>query len=236
MSKGRGAPSGTASASPGLSPLTQSSPAVSTDDSNKPIKLAVKGSALPSAVPLPGQDGGDPIKREGGLPLWPLAVPIAGGLIAYGVYRGTKKDDTPESELPTEALIAAPGLVVGPAKIAGGLIRNVAKGAAIKTLGDMAVTGVVAAGILVAGGAAVIVTVNHGLNEMIAAQDKYNAAIDTRRDDQQRNRRHTTQPTTVPSFSPVHQAPRIQTHSKKNYILRMDDGNAWRNAMSSRSM
>ncbi len=60
MSKSRGAPSGTTSASPGLSPLTQGSPVVSTDDSNKPIKLAVKGGALPVAVPLPDQ----PRKRQ----------------------------------------------------------------------------------------------------------------------------------------------------------------------------
>ena len=177
MSKGRGAPSGTASASPGLSPLTQDSPVVSADDSNRPIKLAVKG----SAVPVPGQDGGDPIKREGGLPLWPLAVPFAGGFIAYGLYRGNKKADAQEPEQPpVETLIAAPGLV------ADSVVRNAAKVAAIKTLGDIAITGVVAAGILVVGGTAVIVTANHGLNKMIAAQDKYNEAIDIRRDDQQR--------------------------------------------------
>lgn len=60
MSKGRGAPSETASASPGLSPLAQGSRAVSTDGPNKPIKLAVKGSAVPIAVPLSGQ----PRKRQ----------------------------------------------------------------------------------------------------------------------------------------------------------------------------
>lgn len=199
MSKGRSAPFGTDSTSPGVSPLKQGSPVVTADDSNKPIKLAVKGSALPGAVPVPGQDGGDPIKREGGLPLWPLAVPIAGGLIAYGLYHGTKKADAQEAEQsPAAAFIAAPGVIVEPANIAGGVIRNVAKGAVIKTLGDIAVTGVVAGGILVAGGTAVILTVNYGLNEMIAAQDKYNDAIDTRRDDQQRNRPSNTQPTTIP--------------------------------------
>ncbi|OGR90536.1 MAG: hypothetical protein A2V88_17355 [Elusimicrobia bacterium RBG_16_66_12] len=180
MSKGRSAPSGTASASPGLSPLTQGPPVVSVDDSNKPIKLAMKGSTLPSLVPTPGQDGDEPIKREGGLPLWPLAVPIAGGLIAYGLYRGTKKADSQESEQPAVgALLTAPGLIAEPANIAGGVIRTAAKGVAIKTLGDVAITGVVAAGILVVGGTAAIVTVNHGLNDMIAAQDKYNAEIDT---------------------------------------------------------
>ncbi|MDO8756743.1 MAG: hypothetical protein Q7J64_01915, partial [Elusimicrobiota bacterium] len=193
MSKGRSAPSGEASSSPDLSPLKQSPPVVTADDSNKPIKLAVKGSALSSLVPTPGQDGTEPIKREGGLPLWPLAVPIAGGLIAYGLYRGSKQTGAQETEQPSVGvLLATPGLVAGPTEVAGGVVRNVAKGIVVKTLGDIAVTGVVAAGILVAGGTAVIVTVNHGLNEMIAAQDKYNAAIDTHRDDQQRSVRPTS--------------------------------------------
>lgn len=184
MSKGRSAPSGTASASPGLSPLKQGSPVVTADGSNKPIKLPIKGSALPSAVPLPGQNDGDPIKREGGLPLWPLAVPFAGGLIAYGLYRGNKQTDAQETEQPpVGAFIATPGLVTGPGEVAGGMVRNVAKGAVVKTLGNIAVTGAVAAGMLVVGGTAVILTVNHGLNEMIEAQDKYNEAIDTHRDD-----------------------------------------------------
>lgn len=188
MSKGRSAPSETASPSPGLSRLTQGAPVVSTDDSSKPIKLAVKGSALPNPVPAPGQDGAEPIKREGRLPLWPLAVPIAGGLIAYGLHRGTKKDGAQESEQPAVgALLTTPGLVAGSTEAAGSVARNVAKVAAIKTLGDIGITGVVAAGILVVGGTAVILTVNHGLNEMIAAQDKYNEAIDTHRDDQRRS-------------------------------------------------
>lgn len=187
MSKGRRAPSGTSSAMPGLSPLTQGSLVVAADDSNKPIKLAIKGSVLPSAVPIPGQDGVEPLKRKGGLPLWPLAVPFAGGLIAYGFYRGSKQTDTQETEQPPiGALLAAPGLVTGPGELAGGVARNAAKVAVVKTLGDIAITGVAAVGILVAGGTAVIVTVNHGLNEMIAAQDKYNEAIDTHRDNQPR--------------------------------------------------
>ena len=184
LSKGRSAPSGTASSSPGLSPLMQGPPVVSADDSNKPFKLAVKGSALPSTVPVPGQAETEPLKREGGLPLWPLAVPFAGGLIAYGLYRGSKQTDAHETEQPpVGALIAAPGLVVEPANIAGGVIRNVAKGSAIKTLCDIAFTGLVAAGILVAGGPALILPGNPVLNAMIAAQDKYNEAIDTHRDD-----------------------------------------------------
>lgn len=186
MSKGRSAPSGTASASPSPSPRTRGPSVVSADDSNKPFKLAVKSSALPSTVPVPGLSETEPLKRGGGLPLWPLAVPIAGGLIAYGVYRGTKQTDAKETEQPAiGALITAPGLVTGSAEVADGVIRNVAKGAAVTTLGDIVVTGVVAAGILVAGGTAVILTVNHGLNEMIAAQDKYNEAIDARRNDKQ---------------------------------------------------
>jgi tetratricopeptide (TPR) repeat protein len=207
MSKGRGAPSGAASTSPGLSPLKQGSPVVTADDSKKTIKLAVKGSALPSAVPVPGQDGSEPIKRNGGIPLWPLAVPFAGGLIAYGLYRGSKQTDAQETEQsPAGALLAAPGLVAGPAEVAGGVVRNVAKGLVVKTLGDIAVTGAVAAGILVAGGTAVIATVNHGLNEMIAAQDKYNAAIDMHRDDQQRSVR----PTSIEDKSDLRAASRGQ--------------------------
>lgn len=167
MSKGRSAPSGTSSASSGLAPLTQGSPVVSADDTNKPIKLAVKGSAVPNAVPSPGQDGEGPIKREGGLPLWPLAVPFAGGLIAYGLYRGTKKTDAQESEQPaTGALLAAPVLVAGSTEVGGGVVSSVAKVAVVKTLGDIAITGVSAVGILVVGGAAIILTVNSGLNEI----------------------------------------------------------------------
>lgn len=184
MSKGRSAPSGTASASPSLSPLTQGSPGVSTDDSNKPLKLAVKGSAFPGLVPTPGQVGTEPIKREGGLPLWPLAVPLAGGLIAIGLYRGGKQSGEEEAgRPPAEALISAPLISAEPAALVGGAARNIAKGAVLKTLGDIAVTGVAAVGILVTGGTALIVATNHGLNEVIAAQDKYNEAIDTHRDD-----------------------------------------------------
>lgn len=184
MSKGRSAPSGTVSPSQGLSPLMQGPPIIAADDSSKPFKLTVNGSALPNPVPAPDQAEAEPPKREGDLPLWPLAVPFAGGLIAYGLYRGTKKADARESEQPAVgALITVPGLVAEPANIAGGVIRTAAKGAAIKTLGDITVTGVVAAGILVAGGTAVILTVSYGLNEMIAAQDKYNEAIDTHRND-----------------------------------------------------
>lgn len=188
MSKGRRAPSGTATSSPGPSTLTQGSPAVSANDSSKPFKLSVKGSAQPTAVPNPGHTGTEPTKREGGLPLWPLAVPVAGGLIAYGVYRGTKQTAAQETEQSTaSALITASPSLVEPAKVAGGVIRNVAKAAAAKTLGDIAVTGAAAVGILVAGGAVIILTVNHGINEMIAAQDKYNEAIDTHRDDRRRS-------------------------------------------------
>lgn len=62
------------------------------------------------------------------------------------------------------------------------------KVAAGGTLGELAVTGVAAGAVLVLGGAVVIFSVNYGLNEMIAAQDKYNQAIDTRRDDSPKSR------------------------------------------------
>lgn len=180
LSKGRSVPSGTGASAPGASSLTQGQAAVSADDSSKPYKLSVKGSVQVSAVPSPGEAEKVPAKRKG-LPLWPLAVPLAGGLIAYGVYRGTKQPEAQETEQPAiGALLTSPALVK-PGKLAGGVFRTIAKGAVIKTLGDIAVTGAVAAGVLVAGGAVVIMTVNHGLNEMIAAQDKYNDAIDTRR-------------------------------------------------------
>jgi len=135
-------------------------------------------------VPLPDQTEERPLKHEGGLPLWPPAVPFAGGLIAYGLNRGSKQTDARASEQPaTEALIAAPGLLAGPAEVAGGVVRTVAKRAVVKTLGAIAITGVAAVGVLVAGGTAIILTTNYGLNEMIAAQDKYNNAIDTHRQD-----------------------------------------------------
>ncbi|MBI2787405.1 MAG: hypothetical protein HYX59_01870 [Elusimicrobia bacterium] len=51
------------------------------------------------------------------------------------------------------------------------------------TLGEVVVAGGAASiGIIIAGGAVVIFTVNYGLNEMIAAQDKYNDAIDLHRE------------------------------------------------------
>ncbi|MDP3542645.1 MAG: hypothetical protein Q8T11_09300 [Elusimicrobiota bacterium] len=225
MSKGRSAPSGTGSASPGLAPLAQGSPVVSADDSNKPIKLAVKGSALPSAVPAPGQDGEGPIKREGGLPLWPLAIPFAGGLIAYGLYRGTKKVDAQESEQPAAgALLTTPVLVAGSAEVGGGVASNVAKVAAVKTLGEFAITGVAAVGILVVGGTAIILTVNSGLNEMIAAQDKYNEAIDTHRDEQQSNRPSTKQQTTVPIRFTAGSAPISTAGNSEEDELKSADG------------
>jgi len=189
MSKGRRAPSGTDSASPELSPQTHRPPVVSADRSSKPIKLAIRGGEQAGAVPLPAQVEAEPSQRKGGLPLWPLAVPVAGGLIAYGLYRGAKQTESQEVEPPpTEAfIVAGPVLATEPAKIAGGVAQAVARGTAVKTLGGIAITGVAAASILVAGGTALIVTVNHGLNEVVSAQDKYNEAIDTHRNDQRRS-------------------------------------------------
>jgi tetratricopeptide (TPR) repeat protein len=184
MSKGRSVPSGTASASPGLSPLKQGSPVVTADDSNKPIKLAVKGSALPSAVPIPGQYDGDPIKRERGIPLWPLAVPFAGGLIAYGLYRAKQNgggNDIPVDEEKT-ALMSAAVVTSGPAaEVVKGALRNGAQGAATSAVAAITIT-VATFGLIVGAGVATI----YGLNQMIEAQDKYNEAIDTHRDDQPR--------------------------------------------------
>lgn len=202
MSKDRGAPSETTSASPGLAPLTQGSSVVSADDSNKPIKLAVKGSALPSLVPTPGQDGTEPIKREGGLPLWPLAVPLAGGLIGYGLYRGVKQnaagqpnsDETPSTN-GTELLAGSAVLLRAPnpesaaaiealiqqsrkAAVAKEAAKNAAKEALKRGLPAVTATAAVTAltfGVIIAAGVATI----YGLDEMIAAQDKYNEAIDT---------------------------------------------------------
>ena len=206
MSKGRSAPSGTASESPGVSTLKQGSPVVTADDSYKPIKLAVKGSARPSFVPTPGQDAAEPIKRGSGLPLWPLAVPLAGGLIGYGLYRGVKQnaagqlssDETPstggaellagsavlvrapnpESAEAIEALIQQ----TGKALVAKEAAKNAAKAALKKGLPIVTVAAAVTAltfGVIIAAGAATILC----LDEMIVAQDKYNAAIDTHRND-----------------------------------------------------
>ncbi len=185
MSKGRGSPSGTASVSPGLSPVAQGLSVVSEDDSNKPIKLAVKGSALPSAVPVPGQDGGDPIKHEGGLPLWPLAVPFAGGLIAYGLYRAKQNDggsDLPVDEKKTAFMPAAVATSGPAAEVVKEALRKGAQRAATSAIGAITITAATF-GLIVGAGVATI----YGLNQMIEAQDKYNEAIDTHRDDQLRS-------------------------------------------------
>ena len=184
MSKDRVTPSGTLSASPGLSPLPQGSPVVSAYESNKPFKLAVKGSALPSAVPIPVQHVGDPIKHEGGLPLWPLAVPLAGGLIAYGLYRAKRNDggsDLPVDEKKT-AFMPATVVTSGPAaEVVKGALRKGAQKAATSAIGAITIT-VATLGLIVGAGVATI----YGLNQMIEAQDKYNEAIDTHRDDRPR--------------------------------------------------
>lgn len=57
--------------------------------------------------------------------------------------------------------------------------RREASIAAGGTIGEIAVTGAASVGIIIAGGAAVVFTVKSGLDDMIAAQDKYNEAIDT---------------------------------------------------------
>lgn len=184
MSKGRGTPSGTASAAPGLSPLPQDSSVVSADDSNKPFKLAVKGSALPSAVPIPVQHGGDPIKHGGGLPLWPLAVPFAGGLIAYGLYRAKQNDGGSAFPVDEKKTAFMPAAVVtsGPAaEVINGALRKGARKAATSAIGAGTITAATF-GLIVGTGVATI----YGLNQMIEAQDKYNEAIDTHRDDQPR--------------------------------------------------
>lgn len=185
MSKGRGSPSGMTSASPSLSPLPQGSPVVSADDSNKPFKLAVKRSELPSAVPIPVQHGGDPIKHGGGLPLWPLAVPFAGGLIAYGLYRAKQNDggsDLPLDEKKT-AFMSAAVVTSGPAaEVVKGALRKGAQRAATSASAAITITAATF-GLIVGAGAATI----YGLNQMIEAQDKYNEAIDTHRDDQLRS-------------------------------------------------
>ncbi|PIR19440.1 MAG: hypothetical protein COV48_01995, partial [Elusimicrobia bacterium CG11_big_fil_rev_8_21_14_0_20_64_6] len=75
--------------------------------------------------------------------------------------------------------------LVGPAatvrSVARLTIRNASVAATGGTIGEVAITGAASIGIIVAGGAAVIFTVKSGLDDMIAAQDKYNEDIDTRK-------------------------------------------------------
>lgn len=181
ISKGRVAPAG---ATP--PPLrTQGTTAVVSDESNKPYKLAVKGPAHAGDVPIPGFEQTPPARSAGNSPLWPLAVPVAGGLIAYGVYRGTKQDDPSKAATSTEAL-APGGLLVsansGPARAAAKVIKEALLKTAPEAAGSVIIT-VATIGIIVAAGVATI----YGLNQMIAAHDKYNEAIDTHRDDQKRS-------------------------------------------------
>lgn len=187
MSKGRraaSAPSAVKAESPAKPVITA---VAGVDDTEKPIKLPVRARSSSRAVPIPGEDADEPIKRESGLPLWPVAVPLSGGLIAYGLYRSTRQAGKKETdEAPSEALIAIPLAARGTAEVAGRAAVGAAKGASATSIGGLAVTGVAAAGILVAGGATLALTVNYGLDRMIEAQERYNESIDTRKDDQRR--------------------------------------------------
>lgn len=191
ISKGRIAPTAAETLSP---PRTQGPAAVATDDSNMPYKLAVKGQAHAGDVPLPALGQTTPAHGTGNFPLWPLAVPFAGGLVAYGLYRGAKEDDDSKAApspagkmaVPQEIALAPGGFLIsansGPARAAATVIKEALLKTAPEAAGSVVIT-VATIGIIVAAGVATI----YGLNEMIAAQDKYNEAIDTHREDQKRS-------------------------------------------------
>lgn len=101
----------------------------------------------------------------------------------------------PDKKRPVDqAFIGVPSVVTAPGEVfllrgvgtkVSSVVRLSLKGGALipegGTLGEVVVAGGAASiGIIIAGGAVVVFTVNYGLNEMISAQEKFNEAIDVR--------------------------------------------------------
>lgn len=187
MTKGRSAHSGATTSPP---PSSGPSPVAATS----PQKTASPSAATPhpqtTDVPVPGQSSSDPSPSKGKSPKWPLTVPIAMGMIGYGLYRAKQNDaggDSPAEEPKTASMPAAVlGVASGPAaeaakKVMAEAVANAAKAAAARVVVATAITGATFVAIAGAGVATI-----YGLDRMIEAQDKYNESIDTHRDLQNR--------------------------------------------------
>lgn len=188
LTKGRGAPSGATT-----SPLPSPGPAAAAIAPQEPAGLATK-TTLPqtSDVPLPGQESSESAPDKGKFPKWPLTVPVAIGLIGYGLYRAKQNDaggDRPADETKTASMPAAIlSVASGPAAEAAKIVMsealaNAAKAAAARVAVAALITGATFTAIAGAGVATI-----YGLDQMIEAQDKYNEAIDTHKDDRPRIR------------------------------------------------
>lgn len=188
VSKGRGTPSGTTS-SPAKAPDTATT---STDNPNSSITFTERGRSQLSVIPGPGTEESAPAQHGKNLPLWPIAVPFAGGLIAYGIYRGTKgtgDDLAPEEQGTAFAAGTMMSPVRGPTQevakaveiaLRDGRAQALVKGArsAPRVLALFAAPAVITGatfGLIVGAGVATI----YGLDRMIEAQDKYNESIAT---------------------------------------------------------
>jgi len=195
MSKDRISPSGVShSLTAGPLPAPQGSAAVSASGAGKSYALGTRKSVASAEVPNPGLAEGEPPQRQGGFPLWPMAVSIAAALIGYGGYRGAKStaaqgepgpDEKPASQageqLVAGALLnsARPAPNPAAAKLVEEVLRKAGQQAAMISLRAAAISTALVGSIVIAG----VVTIK-GLDQMIEAQDKYNEAIDTHRYDQ----------------------------------------------------
>lgn len=109
-------------------------------------------------------------------------------------YDTDKKRPVGQAFVGVPRVVSAPGevfLLRGVGTKVSSVVRLSLKGGALipegGTLGEVVVAGGAASiGIIVAGGAVLIFTVDHGLNEMLAAQDKFNEAIDVHKGEQRR--------------------------------------------------
>lgn len=175
MTRDRGAPSGATT-----SPLPASGPAAAAANPSQeaPAPTAIPWRQQPSDVPLPGQESSAP--EKGKSPKWPLTVPIALGLIGYGLYRAKQNEadgDSPAGETKTASTAAMLSVAAGPAaeaakKVMAEAVANVAKAAAARVAVAAAITGATFTVIAGAGVATI-----YGLEQMIEAQDKYNDSI-----------------------------------------------------------
>jgi hypothetical protein len=194
MSKDRDAGPGKGEAATGT-PQAPGQPArAATSDAGKPYVLPVTRDERAITVPGVAPDASSPPTGDRKWPLWPLSLPIAGGLIGYGVYRGLKKAGEQESggksgsepgHAPQEALLTAPLGTAAPTVLADGAAEEAGTTAAATAAGDIAAAGSLTAGILVVAGVIVIGGIAYGLNRAIATKDAHNDSINTHRNDRQ---------------------------------------------------
>lgn len=177
LSKGRGAPSGTTTSAPPTSGPAATAPVAAPADAPQPVERSITQPTV--SVPLPGQD--TPAQENGKSPRWPLTVPFAGGLIAYGLYRAKQNEGTavtPANE-PAQAFVTpeVAAAAAGPAaevakKVIGEALKKGAQAAAASATAAVVITSLTYGAIVSAGVATIV-----GLDRMIEAQDKYNDAL-----------------------------------------------------------